>query len=283
MNPINLKNAVVILFCHCLFGAHTHAAVIFTEDFESPAIANFLTITAGNTLVTANHTWSVTANSVDLFYDPARTEAVAYNGLQAVDLAGSPGAGVMETTFNTIPGTEYALSFHFARNNNIGAGVASADVDILGTTTLLHQQLIHDPAQRVFLAQLPYNGNFTADGATATIRFTSLVGGNAGITIDAITISRIYDLPGDLDGDGFVGIADLNIILANWNKFVTPGDLLQGDVDCDGFVGIGDLNMPLGNWNAGTPPAVPALAIPEPHTLGILAATAVLSARRLRR
>ena len=33
-------------------------------------------------------------------------------------------------------------------------------------------------------------------------------------------------LEGDLNGDGFVGIADLNIVLGNWNQNVPPGDAL---------------------------------------------------------
>lgn len=76
-------------------------------------------------------------------------------------------------------------------------------------------------------------------------------------------------LAGDLDGDGFVGIGDLNLILSNWNLSVTPGDLTSGDFDGDGFVGITDLNGVLGNWNAGTPPGEYA-NIPEPTTLLIL-------------
>ncbi|GAB4109251.1 MAG: hypothetical protein Kow00105_17840 [Phycisphaeraceae bacterium] len=76
-------------------------------------------------------------------------------------------------------------------------------------------------------------------------------------------------LTGDLDGDGFVGIADLNIILGNWNLNVTPGDLLAGDPSGDGFVGIDDLNTVLGNWNAGTPPAN-GTAVPEPASLTLL-------------
>ena len=75
-------------------------------------------------------------------------------------------------------------------------------------------------------------------------------------------------LTGDLDGDGFVGINDLNIILANWNQNVPPADP-AADPSGDGFVGIDDLNEVLGNWNAGTPPT--AAAIPEPATLALLA------------
>jgi len=80
-------------------------------------------------------------------------------------------------------------------------------------------------------------------------------------------------LAGDLDGDGFVGIADLNILLTGWNQNVTPGDLLAGDPTGDGFVGIEDLNAVLGNWNAGSPPGTEALAlVPEPGSCTVLLA-----------
>ena len=42
-------------------------------------------------------------------------------------------------------------------------------------------------------------------------------------------------LEGDLNGDGFVGVDDLNIVLVNWNQNVTPGDLLSGDPTGEGF------------------------------------------------
>jgi len=94
---------------------------------------------------------------------------------------------------------------------------------------------------------------------------------------------NLASLDGDLDGDGFVGIADLNIVLGNWNQNVTAGDLLQGDPSGDGFVGIEDLNEILGNWNAGTPPITRA-TIPEPSSLiafqlGLLALTSTRRSR----
>jgi N-acetylneuraminic acid mutarotase len=84
-------------------------------------------------------------------------------------------------------------------------------------------------------------------------------------------------LDGDLDGDGFVGIADLNIVLGNWNQNVPPGDPLA-DPSGDGFVGIADLNVVLGNWNAGTPPA--NTSVPEPAGLTLLAAGTLAMIRR---
>jgi hypothetical protein len=88
--------------------------------------------------------------------------------------------------------------------------------------------------------------------------------------------------PGDLNGDGFVGIADLNIVLGAWNQNVTPGDGLAGDPSGDGFVGIADLNTVLGDWNLGTPPAAGA-AVPEPTSLALLAVGGGALAFRRRR
>jgi hypothetical protein len=73
---------------------------------------------------------------------------------------------------------------------------------------------------------------------------------------------------GDLDGDGFVGIEDLNIVLGAWNQTTPPADP-AADPSGNGFVGIEDLNLVLGNWNAGTPPNQ-GVSTPEPTTLIIL-------------
>ena len=87
-------------------------------------------------------------------------------------------------------------------------------------------------------------------------------------------------LDGDLNGDGFVGIVDLNIILGAWNQNVTAGDPLVGDPSGDGFVGLVDLNLVLGNWNAGTPPPAAGAAVPEPTTLALLGLGGVALLRR---
>jgi hypothetical protein len=88
-------------------------------------------------------------------------------------------------------------------------------------------------------------------------------------------------IDGDLNGDGFVGIADLNIVLGAWNQSVTPGDLLAGDPSADGYVGIDDLNTVLGNWNDGTPPA--ASIVPEPATVALLGISGIALLKRRQR
>lgn len=95
--------------------------------------------------------------------------------------------------------------------------------------------------------------------------------------IDDVSVVALTQLAGDLDGDGFVGIADLNIVLGNWNQSVPPADA-SADPSGDGFVGIEDLNAVLGNWNAGTPPS--AASVPEPSTWAMLLGLSGTALRR---
>ncbi len=86
-------------------------------------------------------------------------------------------------------------------------------------------------------------------------------------------------LEGDLNGDGFVGLDDLDIVLSNWNQTVPPGNPLA-DPSGDGFVGLDDLDLVLSNWNAGSPPPAGQISIPEPATLIVLGLTGLALIRR---
>ena len=55
-------------------------------------------------------------------------------------------------------------------------------------------------------------------------------------------------IPGDLDGDGAVGILDLLILLADWGPCPDPPGDCPADLDSDGAVGILDLLALLANW-----------------------------------
>ena len=98
-----------------------------------------------------------------------------------------------------------------------------------------------------------------------------------------ITITINAPLPGDLNGDGFVGVDDLNTVLVNWNQVVAPGDAQSGDATGEGYVGVDDLNIVLINWNNGTPPTDRGV-IPEPtvFTMLLFGISSALSTRPTR-
>jgi len=58
---------------------------------------------------------------------------------------------------------------------------------------------------------------------------------------------------GDLDGDLFVGQADLDIVLDNWGESIPPGNP-AADPSEDFFVGQADLDIVLDDWGLHSPP-----------------------------
>ncbi len=137
-------------------------------------------------------------------------------------------------------------------------------------------------------------GDTDLDGAVtqadADLLTTTLVGGtdepqfdvDASGTTDQADLDLLNALLlGDTNGDGFVGIEDLNLVLGAWNQLVPPADP-AADPTGDGFVGIEDLNAVLGAWNAGTPPppGAPGAIVPEPVSLAWMGLGALALLRR---
>lgn len=122
--------------------------------------------------------------------------------------------------------------------------------------------------------------NFVADGndvfetgVIATVTFTI----PEGFPLGPVTITAMPDtfddgegsipttgaaltvnvrLMGDINNDGLVGGADLDMILTNWGKTVGPENA-AADVDGDGIVGGSDLDAVLGYWGDNAPPPSP--------------------------
>lgn len=92
------------------------------------------------------------------------------------------------------------------------------------------------------------------------------------------TISVIRS--GDLNSDGVVGVADLDIILANWGQNVTPFDETSGDVNGDGTVGTADLLAVQEQFGNTTYPTTSS--IPEPGSLSLLGLLGAFMARKRR-
>ena len=81
-------------------------------------------------------------------------------------------------------------------------------------------------------------------------------------------------LAGDLNGDGAVDSADLDIIRANWGLAVPPADP-RADPSADGSVGSGDLDIVRANWGATASSGSNALTgtlqtVPEPGIAAML-------------
>lgn len=67
--------------------------------------------------------------------------------------------------------------------------------------------------------------------------------------------------PGDINLDGSIDAADLNVVGIGWLK---PGDWSQGDVNGDGVVDAGDLNLVGIGWQSVVPANAATAAVPEP-------------------
>ena len=95
-------------------------------------------------------------------------------------------------------------------------------------------------------------------------------GDGAVVLFDEIRMGRSWDdlfvrlegdlppaIPGDINGDGLVGSADLDVVRAFWGQVVAPGDVGSGDLTGDGTVDSADLDVIRANWGATASAAVP--------------------------
>jgi len=90
---------------------------------------------------------------------------------------------------------------------------------------------------------------------------------------------HLYNWPGDLDGDRYVGSHDLDIVRGNWLADTLAGEYLRGDCSRDGRVNSVDLDILRAHW--GGPWITP---VPEPGLLAIIAAlSGMFIGRRPRR
>ena len=228
---------------------------------------------------------------------------------RSVDLNGTPGPGAIKQTFSTTPGATYDLLFDLAGNpvgNSVNPESRLTFLEEWGLTEdkikylrveLESNGTVFDSREYEFdvtgntpedLAWITEGWTFEAVGSETTLRFKSLawsVEGESGVglidlmdfgpTIDNV---RVYQasVPGDLDGDGTVGSADLDIVREHWNETVTPGDLSMGDISGDGYVGSADLDTVRANWGSSI-----AASVPEPSVLLLM--TIGLSSLLLRR
>ena len=132
--------------------------------------------------------------------------------------------------------------------------------------------------QTYFTGALPTG--FVLNNATA-ISDNGYIGGyGTDASGNANQAVRLQLLPGDANLDGKVDINDLTIVLSHYNQ-TTGAAWATGDFNGDGKVDINDLTIVLSNYNQSVGSSAADArwaAVPEPGTLGLLLATALLAA-----
>ena len=107
----------------------------------------------------------------------------------------------------------------------------------------------------------------SATGIRLIVPYTFSQSSGQGTAIDEIEVYRVASaIEGDLNGDGSVGSADLDIVRAHWGESVASGDRASGDPSGDGMVGSADLDMVRASWGNNRQ----AVAVPEPAVLPLL-------------
>jgi len=104
------------------------------------------------------------------------------------------------------------------------------------------------------------------NGPSGSTNFS--VRANADFTFETLVEPYVFQpVIGDINGDGFVGLDDLDIILRGWNRYVGWG--APADLDKDRYLGLGDLDLLLNDWNRTVEPASVS-RVPEPASLILL-------------
>ncbi|MFI4862273.1 MAG: GDSL-type esterase/lipase family protein [Phycisphaerales bacterium JB063] len=104
---------------------------------------------------------------------------------------------------------------------------------------------------------------------------------SAGNAFIAQQVFDLFDLEADLNYDHYVGVEDLDIVLANWGEAVTAGDRSMGDANGDGLVDDLDLAMIHAAWGQVALGADAPSYTPEPGTgLALVAGLGALARRR---
>lgn len=255
-------------------GRHTHVPAGVTNTGRVNHAVFFMDIAsfipAGATINSASFVFDVTrqGGGVDADFALHRVITAWDEGTGIGNGGAVTGNGVTwnnatATTAWSTPGGDYAAA-------------DSGQVFVTGVSTfsLGNAQLVAD--LQAMLDGTTSNFGFllraVLDNVTGTaVRVGSQeTGGGARFVIDFTPMS----VSGDLDGDGFIGVTDLDLVLASWGT-----SHAAADADGSGTVGQGDLDIVLGQWGDGAPPDV---NVPEPGSLALLGLGGLILAQRRR-
>ena len=193
----------------------------------------------------AEHTSTVNVSGGEVNYsfyaDGSSTVNISGGTVNDLDADGSSTVDISGGTVNDLDARDNSAVTFYARDFRFGGGLSLNGDRVLG------------------------EGPLSGEWLDGTRWVVNIVGNTSWATILAITVQ------GDLDGDGWVGQGDLDIVLGAWGQSVPPADP-QADTNNDGTIGQHDLDAVLSDWGQSTPPA----PVPEPVSFALLLAAALL-------
>ena len=170
--------------------------IIINGGFESPQISDSCCTTVpGNGTV---NPWTVGSGNVNVVNGTygSTNGNLAKEGTQYLDLIGEGGAGSISQSFSTVLNQVYTLTFSYSHNifggSSDGAPPFSADFSVGDLSgPLLDDSVSHSSGTTNDLDWKTYTGSFVGTGVSETLNFTntSPTTGNAGIFLDAISVS----------------------------------------------------------------------------------------------
>lgn len=164
-------------------GAMASAVNLITNgSFENPVVsAPFSTVVAGSPTITG---WTVAGTSVDIVSQTFNPTYPARDGVQCIDLAGSPGPGRISQSFATVVNQQYIFGWSGSSNGS------SQTMEVFLNGNLLFS--FNVPSQGTWT---DYSWTFTATSTTSSIGFGSPVPGYAGAMVDRVFAEEVVPEP----------------------------------------------------------------------------------------
>lgn len=192
----SLRHLCPLALLASLLVAPAHANLLENGSFEvGPVPGEALQLAAGSTAVNG---WVVTPSNID--YVGTRWTAAA--GERSLGLNGAAAGGVAQT-FTSLPGARYAVRFYMAGDSFTLPVVKHLRVSAAGQSAEFTADITDmwpwDPGWN------PHVWSFTANSTHTTLEFASLDSGDAGPSIDSVTVAAVP--PVDAGGRDVVAFA----------------------------------------------------------------------------
>ena len=183
---------VVLALAVC--GTSLRAAnLVSNGGFEEPDIGDdgggegFWTFKPGEPL----GAWNVESGNIDLVARAGRFGWQQIEGGQSVDLAGSPGAGVIYQDLATVPGQQYLLRFALSGNPVANIPTVKA-VEVHWGDTLVDTPTFDITGRSVQDMGWTYREyTLTAPADTTRLRFLSPISTDGGAVIDDVSVTAV--------------------------------------------------------------------------------------------